>query len=592
MMNTDTLSDNAELPWAAAYADAGIVASLPAPAHASVAEFVHERCEYFAARPEKHPAFTCVMPNGMNGRLSFAAVDAHSDAFAGFLRGVLGLNAGDRVAVQLPNSLAYPVVAFGVMKAGCVLVNTNPLYTPTEMIHQFSDAGARVLVVVDLFADKLPEVIGPAGIEHVVLARVDEFFPTVPSWVIRGVQKWWNRSLPPVTVSHVKLQDTLAQGRITHNAHPVQDYWSSLGHNDLVALQYTGGTTGVSKGAMLSNGNLLNNVNQMHAMGASHMEEAAECVLTALPLYHVFAFTSNLLGFLNIGAHNVLIPNPRPVKNLQRAMENYPISWMSGVNTLFNALLNEEWFLAYPPKRLKAAIAGGTALHTAVADRWLKVTNTPIGEGYGLTETSPIVSVTPLQGSHNEGGIGIPAPGTLIRLNDEHGRAVAPGEPGEICVKGPQVMQGYWRNELETTSAITDGWFATGDIAVMASDGFMHIVDRKKDLILVSGFNVYPNEIENVITQLDGVLEAAVVGVNNDTTGEAVKAFVVLDSVAGVALTEAEIISHCRSLLTAYKVPSSVHLRKELPKTPVGKVLRKALREELEVPSFTSERMT
>ena len=235
--------------------------------------------------------------------------------------------------VQLPNSLAYPVVAFGVIKAGCVLVNTNPLYTPTEMIHQFSDAGARVLVVVDLFADKLPEVIGPAGIEHVVLARVDEFFPTVPSWVIRGVQKWWNRSLPPVTVSHVKLQDTLAQGRITLNVHPVQDYWSSLGHNDLVALQYTGGTTGVSKGAMLSNGNLLNNVNQMHAMGASHMEEAAECVLTALPLYHVFAFTSNLLGFLNIGAHNVLIPNPRPVKNLQRAMENYPISWMSGVNT-------------------------------------------------------------------------------------------------------------------------------------------------------------------------------------------------------------------------------------------------------------------
>ena len=588
-MRNDTPANLNDSPWQSAYAEAGIVPSLPAPDHASLAELIDERCKYFAAKPAKHPAFSCVMPNGMNGRMSFDAVNAHSDAFAGYLRQVLGLQVGDRVAVQLPNCLAYPVVAFGVMKAGCVLVNTNPLYTPSEMIHQFSDAGARVLISIDLFADKLPEVLGPAGIEHVILARVDEFFPIVPSWIIRGVQRWWDKSLPAVTVSHVKLQEALMQGSETLQTYPVHNYWSKLGHDDLVALQYTGGTTGVSKGAMLSNGNLLNNVNQLQAMGATHMEEARECILTALPLYHVFAFSSNLLGFLSIGAHNILIPNPRPVQNLQRAMENYPISWMSGVNTLFNGLLNEEWFVAYPPRHLKAAIAGGTALHSAVATRWLEVTQKPIGEGYGLTETSPIVSITPLQGPQRPGTIGIPAPGTQIRLQNEDGKPVAQGEPGEIYVKGPQVMQGYWRNDKETAAVLSDGWFATGDIAVLEASGFMRIVDRKKDLILVSGFNVYPNEIENIITQLEGVLEAAVIGVDNATTGEAVCAYVVLDPNADVPLTEADIITHCKQFLTAYKVPRSITLREELPKTPVGKVLRKTLRAQVSGASSNTE---
>lgn len=579
-MKNEAPPDSVARPWEATYASVGINPALPAPRHTSLAEMVNERCQHYANAKPRHSAFSCVMPNGMNGSLSFAAVDAMSDAFAGYLRQILGLQPGDRVAVQIPNCLAYPVVAFGVMKAGCVLVNTNPLYTVSEMLHQFKDAGAKALVIVDLFADKLPEVLDATGIEHVVLTRIDEFFPTVPCWVIRGVQKWWSRVLPPVSVKHVRLHEALQQGRATLDAHPVGDYWRGLGHDDLAVLQYTGGTTGVSKGAMLTNGNLLNNVNQMLAMGATHMEDAQECVLTALPLYHVFAFTSNLLGFLAIGAHNVLVPSPRPVQNLQRAIENHPISWMTGVNTLYNGLLNEEWFVAYPPRKLKAAIAGGTALHSAVAKRWLEVTETPIVEGYGLTETSPIVSFNPLCGKPRVGSIGIPAPGTDVCLLGDDGRPVTLGKPGEIFVQGPQVMQGYWHNDAETAAVLKDGWLATGDIAVMEPDGYLRIVDRKKDLVLVSGFNVYPNEVEDVITRLDGVLEAAVIGVVNAKTGEAVRAYVVLDAKSAPRLSEADISAHCKKHLTAYKVPSVIVLREELPKSPIGKVLRKVLKAE------------
>jgi len=580
-MKKEVLPDATSQPWAPTYAEVGIDPVLPAPSHASLAEMVHERCQHYAKDGSRHSAFSCVMPNGMNGRLSFTAVDNLSDAFASYLRQSLKLQAGDRVALQMPNCLAYPVVAFGVMKAGCVLVNTNPLYTPSEMQHQFRDAGVRALVIVDLFADKLPEVIDAAGIEHVVVSRIDELFPTVPSWVIRGVQKWWNRVLPPITVKHTRLHDALQLGRSTLDAHPVENYWRGLGHDDLAILQYTGGTTGVSKGAMLTNGNLLNNVNQMLAMGATHMEEAQECVLTALPLYHVFAFTSNLLGFLFIGAHNVLVPSPRPVQNLQRAIENYPISWMTGVNTLYNGLLNEEWFVAYPPRQLKAAIAGGTSLHSAVAERWSEVTKTPIAEGYGLTETSPIVSFNPLRGEQRVGSIGIPAPGTHVRLLDDDGQPVASGEPGEIYVQGPQVMRGYWGNDAETEVILKDGWLATGDVAVMAPDGYLRIVDRKKDLVLVSGFNVYPNEVEDVITRLDGVVEAAVIGVANAKTGEEVRAYVVLDADSATPLSSADIIGHCKKHLTSYKVPNTIVIRKDLPKSPIGKVLRKVLKAEV-----------
>lgn len=550
------------------------------PTHANLAALVRDACSRYAQSAPKQAAFTCVVPNGMNGSLRFAQVDALSDAFAGYLRDVLGLQAGDRVAVQLPNCLAYPVVAFGVFKAGCVLVNTNPLYTENEMVHQLKDAGAQALVIIDMFADKLPVVLQQTGLKHVVLADVTAFFPAVPRAVVRTVQKVWNRVLPPVTVPHERLASALARGAATLAKTPARRYWEGVGPNDLAALQYTGGTTGVSKGAMLTHSNLLHNINQMLAMGASHMREGHECVLTALPLYHIFAFTANLLGFLVIGARNVLVPSPRPVQNLQRAVENYPITWMTGVNTLYNGLLNEEWFLAYPPKHLKASIAGGTSLHHVVAERWRQVTQTPIAEGYGLTETSPVVSFNPLSGTPRSGSIGIPTPGTQVRLVNDAGQPVGAGEPGEIQVKGPQVMQAYWNQPEQTAQVLREGWLSTGDVAVMDQEGFLRIVDRKKDMVLVSGFNVYPNEVEDAIAQMPAVLEVAVIGIPDASTGEAVRAYVVPNPDHGSMVSADEVIAHCKQQMTAYKVPKQVILRDELPKSPIGKVLRKELRAE------------
>ena len=564
-------------PWQAAYAHAGIAPQLPALAYKSLPQMVRASCKTYA----KQTAFTCVVPNGMNGSLSFAQVDERSDAFAAYLRGTLGLPAGSRIAVQMPNSLGYPVAAFGVFKAGCILVNINPLYTASELVHQLNDCEAVALVVVDMFAEKLPEVLRKTGVKHVVVAAVTEFFPAVPNAVVRGVQKVWSRVLPPIEVPHIRMGKALEQGRTGLAAGKVKGYWQGIQPGDIAALQYTGGTTGVSKGAVLTHGNLLNNVNQMLAMGATHMLPGKECVLTALPLYHIFAFTANLLGFLSIGARNILIPSPRPIANLQRAVENYPLTWITGVNTLFNALLNEEWFSIYPPKHLKASIAGGAALHSAVAKRWVEVTKTPIAEGYGLTETSPVVSFNPLKGTPRLNSIGIPTPGTRIRLVDEQHNDVALGAPGEIWVSGPQVMQGYWKRPEETLQILRDGWLATGDVAVMDETGFMKIVDRKKDMILVSGFNVYPNEIEDVIARMPNVLEVAVVGVPDKRSGESVRAYVVQNPEAREPLTAEQVIAHCRLHLTDYKIPKSVKLKDELPKTNVGKVLRKDLKAEV-----------
>jgi long-chain acyl-CoA synthetase len=524
-------------------------------------------------------AFTTCMPNGMHGSLTYTQVDQQADAFAAYLREVVGLAPGARVALQTPNGLAYPVVAFGVLKAGCVLVNTNPLYTAAEMEHQFRDSGAEVLVVVDLFADKLEGILARTGIRQVVVCEVPQFFSTVPRAVIRGVMRFWNRALPPIRVRHVRLAQALAQGAEAARRGSVDPgaYLRGVGPTTLAMLQYTGGTTGVSKGAMLSHGNLLANLQQAFSMGASHIEPGREVVLTALPLYHIFAFTFNLLCFYAVGARNVLVPSPRPIQNLQRAFDNYPITWVSGVNTLFNALLNEEWFTAFPPAHLKAAVAGGAALQAAVAQRWERVTGTRIAEGYGLTESSPVVCFNPIGGERRDESIGIPVPGTQVRLVDDAGAPVPLGSPGELVVRGPQVMQGYWNRPDETAKTLRDGWLHTGDVAVMDAQGWFRIVDRKKDMILVSGFNVYPNEVEDTIAKLDAVLEVAVIGVPDAKTGEAVRAYVVRQD---DRLTEDEVRAHCRRYLTDYKLPRSIEFRTELPKTPIGKILRKDLRAE------------
>jgi long-chain acyl-CoA synthetase len=529
-----------------------------------------------AAQDAAAVAFTQCMPNGMNGSLRYGDVERLSDEFAVYLREVIGLEAGDRVAVQMPNCLSYPVVAFGILKAGCVLVNTNPLYTATEMTHQFSDSGARALVIIDMFADRLAQVLPSTGIEAVVTVRISEFFPAIVAGIIRATQRYWSRTLPPITVDHTPLRAALAAGRDRiQGGSDAAAYLEGIGPDSLAALQYTGGTTGVSKGAMLSHGNLVANTLQMLQMCGSHLRRGEETVLTALPLYHVFAFTVNLIGFYHLRGRNILIPSPRPPSNLRRAFENYPITWLTGVNTLFNALLNERWFLEYPPRRLRASAAGGMALHHSVAERWREVTGTPIVEGYGLTESSPVLTFNPLGGTVKDGTIGIPVPSTEVRCLDDAGEPLPPGQPGELVARGPQIMQGYWQRPDDSQDTLTDGWLHTGDIAEMDEDGYFRIVDRKKDMVLVSGFNVYPNEVEECIAAMPNVREAGVIGMPDPKTGEAVRAFVVA---ADPAPSQADIIAHCREHLAAYKVPRSVEYRDELPKSPIGKILRKELR--------------
>lgn len=520
-------------------------------------------------------AFTQCMPNGMNGSLTFKQIDDLSDDFAVYLREVLGLTAGERVAVQMPNCLSYPIVAFGILKAGCVLVNTNPLYTATEMIHQFSDSQAKVLVIIDMFADRLPEVLPKTKIQTVVTVKVSEYFPTLSGGLIRFVQKVVHKSIPKITVKHTKFNQTLSQGHSHTKRSQVHDYAKEIKAESIATLQYTGGTTGVSKGAMLTHKNLVVNTLQMMQMVDKFLLAGKETIITALPLYHIFAFTVNLLGLYHMGGHNILIPNPRPPSNMKKAFENYKITWVSGVNTLYNALLKEPWFLENPPKHLSASVAGGMSLHQSVADDWQKVTNSPLVEGFGLTESSPVLTFNPLGGIAKPGSIGIPMPSTDIRIVDENGKEVKVGESGELIAQGPQIMLGYWNNEKETANTLRNGWLYTGDVAQMDDDGYFKIVDRKKDMILVSGFNVYPNEIEEEIAKLSSVKEVGVIGLPDENTGERVCAYIVA---ATGTLTQEEVIAHCEKSLARYKIPKSVVIVTELPKSPIGKILRRELR--------------
>ncbi len=558
-------------PWVSHYVE-GTRPEIPPIPFRHLADMARQTASRYAPTT----AFTQCMPNGMDASLTYAQVDRLSDEFAAYLRGRLGLSAGDRVAVQMPNCLAYPVVVFGIFKAGCVLVNTNPLYTPPEMVHQFSDAGARVLVIIDMFSDRLPPVLPKTPVETVVTVRITEFFPALQAAIIRTVLKYVKKQLPPTTVPHTTFQAALAAGRERMKGGvDLPGYVAGIGHETLAALQYTGGTTGVSKGGMLSHGNLLANTAQMLEMAGPGLKPGVETVLTALPLYHIFAFTVNFLGFYQSGGRDILIPSPRPPSNLKKAWEKYPVTWFTGVNTLFNALLNEPWFVQNPPKHLRYSGAGGMALHGSVARRWQEVTGTPVVEGYGLTETSPVVTFNPMGGKVKEGSIGIPLPSTEVRCVDESGVPVAQGEAGELVTSGPQVMMGYWQRPEETERVIRDGWLHTGDVAVMDEEGYFRIVDRKKDMVLVSGFNVYPNEVEECIAHHPGVQEVGVIGVPDDRTGEAVKAFVVKKD---PGLTEEALVAHCRESLAPYKVPKKIEFRTELPKTPVGKILRKDLR--------------
>lgn len=563
-----------ERPWTAFY-PAGVRHSIDQAPHPNLAAMVRETARAFADKI----AFTVCLPNGMYGNLTYAQIDAHSDAFAAYLREELGLKAGDRVALQTPNALAFPIVAFGIFKAGCVLVNVNPLYTAEEVGKTCRDAEPQALVVIDMFADRLPEALAIHKVPHVIVSKVTEFVPGLPAWIVGMVQKHWDKSVKPITLPHTTFQKALQLGdaRVKGGV-DVKAYTADVTTASLAVLQYTGGTTGVSKGAMLTHGNLLFNMTQAVEMVAKDMDRGSETILTALPLYHIFAFTVNMLGFWSLGARNVLIPNPRPLSNLQRAFENYPITFVTGVNTLFNGLLNELWFKDTPPKTLKGACAGGMALQSSVAERWEKVTKTPVIEGYGLTEASPVLSFNPL-GAVRAGTIGVPVPSTDIRCVDDDGKVVPVGEPGELIARGPQIMAGYWKKPEETDKTIKDGWLYTGDVAVQDKDGYFKIVDRKKDMVLVSGFNVFPNEVEDVIAKIPEVLECAVIGVPDGAAGEAVKAYVVKRP--NTSLSTDQVRAYCKDHLTGYKVPKHVEFRDDLPKSNVGKILRKDLKAEL-----------
>ncbi len=530
-----------------------------------------------AATYATQTAFTLGLPNGSQGGITYAEVDRLSDQFAVYLREVAGFKAGDRVAIQMPNCLAYPIAVFGALKAGLIMVNTNPLYTPAEMVHQFADSGATGLIAIDLFATKVAEVLPKTAIKTVIVVSIADLLSPLKRLVIRAVQKYVKKMLPPITFTHITFPRALAAGadRIAAGADP-KLYAESLDHHSIAALQYTSGTTGVAKGAALTHGNLVANTIQSLEMWKPFLRLGEEVMLTALPLYHIFAFTANLMIFFMAGGRNVLVPSPRPLSNLKTVMLTEPVTWFTGVNTLFAGLMHEPWFKEHTNWQLRGSVAGGMALVPVIGERWEAMTKTPIYQGYGLTETSPVATLNPFH-RPKRAAIGVPVPGTDVKFVNAGGQTVPFGEVGELFIKGPQVMQGSWQRPDETARSLSDGWLATGDIAQMDDEGSLEIVDRKKDMILVSGFNVYPNEVEATIAEHPGVIDTAVVGVPDDETGEIVVAFVTKKD---QALTEDEVRQYCRKTLTAYKVPRIVVFRDDLPKTNVGKVLRKDLRDE------------
>ncbi len=512
-------------------------------------------------------AFEC-----MGIPLTYDDLDRLTQDFASYLQNVLGFQKGDRIALMMPNLLQYPVALFGVLRAGMTVVNINPLYTPRELQYQLKDSGARAIVILENFCATLQQVLPETPLDCIITTQIGDLAPFPKSLLINSTVKYLRKLVPKWDIPGcVPLRAALARGK-------AQPYMRlELGHTDIAFLQYTGGTTGPSKGATLTHGNIVANLEQMSAWMQPFLKENEHhLIITALPLYHIFALILNGLLFIKLGARNMLITNPRDLPALVAEMKKHRFTAFSGVNTLFNGLMNTPGFEDLDFSHLQLVGGGGTAVQQAVAQRWQAITGKPLTEGYGLTECSPAVSFTPLDKPEWNGSIGVPLPSTLVSLRDDDNQEVAPGTAGELCVKGPQVMQGYWQKPEENDAVFTaDGWLKTGDIATMDERGYLRIVDRKKDMILVSGFNVYPNEIEAIVALLPGVLECACVGVPDNKTGEAVKVFAVKKD---PALTAAAVITHCRKNLTAYKVPKHVEFITELPKTNVGKILRKELR--------------
>ncbi len=506
----------------------------------------------------------------MGKEMTYRQLDEESQAFAGWLQ-AKGLKKGDRVALMMPNLLQYPVALFGTLRAGCVVVNCNPLYTPRELEHQLKDSGSVAIVIVENFAHTLEQVIAHTAIRQVIVTPMGEMLGLkgiIVNFVVRHVKKLVPAWKLPGSIG---FNSALASGR-GHGWKPV-----SLNQEDIAFLQYTGGTTGVSKGAMLTHANIASNVTQAYNWIKPVVREGEEFIITALPLYHIFALTANCLTFLMIGARNLLIANPRDIPGFVKEWGKYPVTVVTGVNTLFNALLNNPDFEKLDFSTMRVTLGGGMAVQGPVAERWLKVTGSTLLQAYGLTETSPAATINPLDMHEFNGSIGLPISSTEVSIRDDVGSEVPQGQIGEICIRGPQVMKGYWQRPDETENAFyPDRFLRTGDMGYVDKKGFVFLVDRKKDMILVSGFNVYPNEVEEVVAMHPGVSDVAAIGVPDANSGEVVKIFVVRKD---PAVTEKMLIEHCRGQLTGYKIPKHVEFRDDLPRTNVGKILRRALKE-------------
>ncbi|NNF21048.1 MAG: AMP-binding protein [Saprospiraceae bacterium] len=547
-------------PWLKIYPK-GIPANIDPEQYCSIIEYFEEICQKYKSKP----AFSC-----MGKEITYKELDQKATQFGAYLQS-RGLEHGDRVAIMMPNLLQYPIATFGALKAGLVIVNTNPLYTPREMEHQFKDSGVKAIVIAENFAANLQKVINNTDIKTIITTSIGEmlgmFKGTLVNFVVKNVKKMVPSYDLPNTV---KFSQALKVGK-KFTINPAVET-----PDRVIVHQYTGGTTGVSKGAMLTNRNLVANMMQLKAWLEPYLKEG-EIVLAPLPLYHIFAFAINCLAMMNMGALNILVTNPRNLSTIIKEFKRYKITLVTGVNTLYIAMINNKEFQELDFSNLKAAVGGGMAVQRSVAEKWKELTGCTLTEGYGMTEASPVVSVNPLDDSGRIGTIGIPVPSTDVRIIDEQGNILGPNQVGEIQVSGPQVMKGYYNKPEETENTIKDGWLCTGDIGLMEEDGFFRIVDRKKDMILVSGFNVFPNEIEDVVAMHPKVLEVAAIGIPNEKSGEVVKIFIVKKD---KSLKEEEIIQHCRENLTGYKVPKAVEFRKDLPKTNVGKILRRKLKEE------------
>jgi long-chain acyl-CoA synthetase len=550
-----------EKVWLQSYPP-GVPEDVDLDAYLSVTDVFEQAIEKFG----ENPSFT-----NLGTTLTYNEMDRYTDQLASYLQNLPGMNKGDRVAVMMPNVLQNPISIFAILRAGFTVVNTNPLYTAHELKHQLSDSGARVIIVMENFCHTLDEVIADTPIEHVVTTQLGDMLHFPKSLIVNLVVKYVKKMVPNFSLPRaVKFKDALRQG--SGRRHHVV----ACNHDDIAFLQYTGGTTGVAKGAMLTHGNMIANMQQASAWIKNVVSDGEEVIITALPLYHIFSLTANCLTFMKIGALNYLITNPRDMPGFVKELQGVRFTVMTGVNTLFNALMNTPGFEQIDFSSLKLALGGGMAVQQPVAERWQKMTGSPVLEAYGLTETSPAVCINPLDLEEYNGSIGLPVPSTEVTVQDENGVILPQGETGELCVRGPQVMKGYWQKPDETAKVLSsDGWLKTGDVAQMDEMGFFRIVDRLKDMILVSAFNVYPNEVETVIAGHEGVLEVGVIGEPDDASGEVVKAVIVKKD---PSLDEAAIIAHCREKLTGYKIPRIVEFRDELPKTNVGKILRRELR--------------